>query len=251
MLRGGLPHADAPFDDFSTCLSIVLTWTGVALLGAAGGVAIRWVSARTDSLGRPRPFPYVSVVAFSLLGLMAIAPFVLRVRLEGRLAAAASELVGAGVEVRCQSFGGAFVDAGTDLGYVAYGADGVPERRTLIKREQCGDLSDYLRSDKEHPTSEQIIAVHVLTHEAVHMSGVRSEAETECEAVQRNAQMAQLLGASREAAARLSVAYWREVYPRMPDAYRSEECTLGGALDAGRSDAPWMLPTGQTEPGQP
>jgi len=126
---------------------------------------------------------------------------------------------------------------GADLGYVAFGPDGVPERRTLIKRDQCGDLSDYLRSDQEQPTSEQIVAVHVLTHEAIHMSGVRSEAETECLAMQRDAQMAELLGASPEAA-RLSVTYWREVYPRMPDAYRSEECTSGGALDAGRPDAP-------------
>jgi len=223
---------------------MVLTWAGVALLVAAAGIAIRWMLARTDSLGRPRPFPYVSVVVVSLLGLAAMAPFVVRVRLEGRLGAAATELVGAGVEVRCQSFGGAFLDVGADLGYVAFGPDGVPERRTLIKRDQCGDLSDYLRSDQEQPTSEQIVAVHVLTHEAIHMSGVRSEAETECLAMQRDAQMAELLGASPEAAARLSVTYWREVYPRMPDAYRSEECTPGGALDAGRPDAPWVLATG-------
>ncbi|MGI8708467.1 MAG: hypothetical protein ACR2LG_09745 [Actinomycetota bacterium] len=48
---------------------------------------------------------------------------------------------GVPVEVECQGFGGAFVDAGAEFGYVAFGPDGVPERKTLIKREQCRDLS--------------------------------------------------------------------------------------------------------------
>ena len=56
------------------------------------------------------------------------------------------------VDVQCQSFGGAFVDAGAELGWVPYGADGVPERRTLIKYEPCGDLRRYLSSDKSTPT---------------------------------------------------------------------------------------------------
>ena len=105
--------------------------------------------------------------------------------LQGQLGAAASEVVGVPVEVECQSFGSAFVDAGAEFGYVAFGPDGVPERKTLIKREQCCDLSAYLRSDKESPTTEQIVAVHTLTHEVIHMSGVTNEAETECIAVQR------------------------------------------------------------------
>jgi len=221
----------------------MLAWIGVALFVAVGGVAIRWMSARTDSLGRARPFPYITVVVLTVLACASLAPFALRVRLEGRLTTAATELVGTSVEVRCQSFGGAFVDIGADLGYVVFDADGKPEAWTLIKRQQCGDLSDYLRSDKEHPTRDQIIAVHVLTHETIHVTGVRNEAETECKAMQLDAGMAALLGASPQASADLAIAYWREIYPWMPDAYRSEECAPGGALDAGRADAPWMLAT--------
>ncbi len=135
------------------------------------------------------------------------------------------------------------MDAGADLGYVVFGADGKPEQRTLIKRKQCADLSDYLGSDKQHPTHDQIVAVHVLTHETIHMTGVRNEAHTECLAMQRDAGMAQLLGASPEATGELAIAYWRDVYPWMPAAYRSEECAPGKALDAGRLDAPWVLAT--------
>ena len=219
----------------------MLAWIGVAMLVAAAALAVRCMSARTDSLGRPRPFPYISVVALVVLGCASLAPFVLRVRLERRLASAASELLGTSVDVRCQSFGGAFTDVGNDLGYVVFGADGRPEQWTLIKRDQCADLSDYLGSDKQHPTLDQITAVHVLTHEAIHMTGVKNEAETECLAMQRDAAMAELLGATPEAAGDLAIAYWRDVYPQMPAAYRSEECAPGKALDAGRPDAPWVL----------
>jgi hypothetical protein len=221
----------------------VLAWIGVGLLVTTGGIVIRWMSARTDVLGRPRPFPYITVVLLVTLGCASLAPLVLRVRLEHRLETAATKLVGTPVEVRCQSFGGAFVDIGNDVGYVIFGADGKPEAWTLIKREQCGDLSDYLRSDKQNPTRDQIIAVHVLTHETIHVTGVRDEAQTECKAMQLDVGMATLLGAEPQAAEELAVAYWRDIYPWMPPSYRSDECTPGGALDAGRPDSPWMLST--------
>lgn len=143
------------------------------------------------------------------------------------------------VEVNCQSFGGAFVDVGGDLGYVAFGPDGVPERSTLIKRDQCHDLAAYLRSDKLDPTQQQVVAVHVLTHETIHMDGVTNEVETECLAVQQDARMARLLGAAPEAADALALTYWTEIYPRMPSEYRSEECGPGLLLDAHLSGAPW------------
>jgi hypothetical protein len=221
----------------------VLAWIGVGLLVTAGGVGIRWMSVRIDVLGRPRPFPYITVVLLVTLGCASLAPLVLRVRLEHRLETAASKLVGTPIEVRCQSFGGAFVDVGADLGYVVFGADGKPESWTLIKRQQCGDLSDYLGSDKQNPTRDQIIAVHVLTHETIHVTGVREEAATECKAMQLDAGMATLLGAELQAAEELAISYWRDIYPWMPASYRSDECVPGGALDAGRPDSPWKLST--------
>lgn len=221
----------------------MLAWIGVGLLVAAGGVGIRWVSARTDVLGRPRQFPYITVALLITLGCASLAPLVLRVRLERRLENAASKLVGTPVGVRCQSFGGAFVDTGADIGYVIFGADGKPEDWTLIKRQQCGYLSDYLRSDKQNPTRDQIIAVHALTHETIHVTGVRDEAQTECMAMQLDAGMAALLGAEPQSAEGLAIAYWRDIYPWMPASYRSDECSLGGALDAGRPDSPWKLST--------
>jgi hypothetical protein len=167
-------------------------------------------------------------------------PGVLRASQERRLGGAASVLAGARVAVRCQSFGGAFVDAGPELGYVRWRADGSPEPWTLIKRDQCRHLAAYARSDQRRPTRDQVVAVHVLTHEAMHLSGRLAEAAAECAAVQRDAQTARLLGAGPADAAELAAAYWRNIYPLMPDSYRSGECRPGGAMDERLPDAPWL-----------
>jgi hypothetical protein len=219
----------------------VLTWFAVALAGGAVAVAAGWSLRRLDELGRPRRFPWVGLSLLLAVAVAAAVPGVLRGHQERRLGGAASMLAGARVAVRCQSFGGAFVDAGPELGYVRWRADGKPEPWTLIKRDQCRHLAAYARSDKRRPSREQVVAVHVLTHEAMHLSGRLNEAAAECAAVQRDAHTARLLGASD--AAEPSAAYWRDVYPLMPDGYRSADCRPGGPLDEGLADAPWLART--------
>jgi hypothetical protein len=218
----------------------MLMWA-VPLFVLAAGICLRWLFTRTDALGRRRPFPWISVTICALAGCAALAPWVLRIQLEHRLSDAASAIVGKRVEVHCQTFGEEFVDVGAEFGYVAFGPTGVPERKTLIKREQCGHLSEYLRSDKTYPTLDQVVAVHVLTHESIHMSGETGESITECQAVQRDAEMARLLGASDSGAHALARTYWETVYPYMPEGYRSDECGPDLALDMGLPDAPWPL----------
>jgi hypothetical protein len=218
----------------------VSSWVALGLVLAAVVVGVRWYARRVDELGRPRAFPWISVVALVALAVATATPGLLRMRHERRLAAAASVLAGTRVAVRCQSFGGAFVDAGPELGLVCWRADGTPEPWTLIKRDQCRDLAAYLRSDKHRPSRAQVVAVHVLTHEAMHLSGQVAEAVAECAAVQRDARTARLLGASAADATRLAVTYWRNLYPLLPDGYRSPECGPGGALDEGLPDAPWL-----------
>jgi sirohydrochlorin ferrochelatase len=212
----------------------VLTWLAVALLTGAAVVAVGWGLRRTDELGRPRRFPRVSVALLLAMGVGAAVPGVLRASQEA--------LAGARVAVRCQSLGGAFVDGGPELGYVRWRADGSPEPWALIKRDQCHHLAAYVRSGARRPTRDQVVAVHVLTHEAMHMSGRLDEAVAECAAVQRDAQTARLLGARPADAAALAAAYWENIYPLMPDRYRSGECRQGGAMDERLADAPWLAP---------
>lgn len=222
---------------------MILAWVGVICLVGASFLTLKWLLDRYDSLGRVRSFPSIAVGGLIVIALAGLIPFFLRLRLESRLAQAASAIVGVPVDVHCQAFGEAFVDAGMELGYVGFGPDGVPERRTLIKRGPCRDLADYVGGGHADVDPEAVVAVHTLTHEAIHMTGVTDEAETECLAVQRDAEMARLLGAAPADAYELAAYYWTNVYPRMPDAYRSGECRNGGELDANHPGAPWDPPT--------
>ena len=107
---------------------------------------------------------------------------------------------------------------------------------------RCGQLKAYTKHPSR-PSIDEVIAVHVLTHEAMHMAGIVDEARAECAAVQRDAQTARLLGASPADATLLAGRYWRTVYPLMPDGYRTRidarDCGPGGKLDEAGQDAPW------------
>jgi hypothetical protein len=217
----------------------MVTWISIGAALAAAGILGAWWIRRTDQLGRPRQAPTISVSIVLVISLAAGFVSWRHERLEDRLSAAASALVGVPVKVDCQSWGGAMVDADGHLGYVKWGPDGVPERRTLIKRDVCNDLRGYLGSPGAGSNRDQVIAVHILSHESMHMAGEKSEAVTECRAVQRNAITARLLGASPEAAAALAATYWRDLYPNQTEEYRSRDCGPGGALDEHLADAPW------------
>ncbi|MEP7053630.1 MAG: hypothetical protein ABI912_00090 [Actinomycetota bacterium] len=199
-----------------------------------------WYLTRVDELGRQVAFPKLWVALLVVLSLFAATPGVLRARLENRLSGVASTLSGRRVRVRCQAFGAAFVDAGGELGYVKWKQDGTPVSWTLIKRNQCNDLSGYLDSGKHDTNFKRMLAVHILTHESMHLASITNEAAAECAAVQRDARTARLLGASAVDARALAAQYYATVYPRMPDAYRSADCKAGGVLDEGLEDAPWL-----------
>jgi hypothetical protein len=215
--------------------------TAVASLAALGALLLsgRWALARTDPLGRPRRFPVYAVSVLAVLAVVAVVPVIRHDRLERRLSAVASQLVGHPVHVHCQTAGEEFVDAGAELGYVRWDARGVPEPKTLIKREPCGELRRYLSDHGRNPRVEELIAVHVLTHEAMHMRGLTNEAEAECAAMQRDARTARLLGADERAARSLARRYYGVMYTRMPDDYRTPTCSPGGELDEGLADPPW------------
>jgi hypothetical protein len=206
---------------------------------AALAVSARWWVRRYDALGRPRTFPYLGVGLLVVLALGIAVPSYLRHREEDRLSLVATQLAGVQAKVHCQTIGAEMVDVGSELGWVRWGPDGVPEHQTLIKHGPCRALRAYLASSKQRPSDDEVIAVHVLTHESMHMRGLTAESAAECAAVQRDAMTARLLGADPAAASALAHRYWAQVYPQMPEDYRSGECTAGGTLDEHLPDAPW------------
>ena len=87
------------------------------------------------------------------------------------------------------------------------GCTGAFTGRSFFSRTGCrAGAGDVLTGGGSQ--QDQVVAVHVLTHETMHMVGITNEAQTECAAVQRDAQMAVALGASpAEAQALVSVDY--------------------------------------------
>jgi len=156
-----------------------------------------------------------------------------------RMAATASAVAGREVSVSCQRLGGTFIDVGSELGYVEFDAQGRPDDIAHLEYDACEHLRDWLRSPKTDPTRDEVIAVHVLAHEAWHLRGEINEAITECSSLQRTAAVAESLGAAPVAAQRLAEAYWADVYPFMPGDYRSPDCVNGGDLDLDPASDLW------------
>jgi len=205
-----------------------MSLTGMVSAAAlTGGLVLagRWSIRQRDELGRPRGFPVISVSLLAVLAVAAAIPGLRRRSEEKRLSSVASALVGHRVSVHCQSFGQALADVGSELGFVKYDDAGIPEPRTLIKRDPCAQLRRYYGGHRSASSLDEVIAVHVLTHEAMHMRGLTSESEAECAAVQRDEQTAELLGATPLQARQLARVYWTMVYPNMPDDYRDSSCT--------------------------
>ena len=74
-------------------------------------------------------------------------------------------------------------------------------------------------------------AVHTLAHEAVHLAGVRNEAEAECYGLQTVDLVAVRLGADLPTARALADYALARLYPSLPPHYRTDACRDGGPLD--------------------
>ncbi|MGV8979445.1 MAG: hypothetical protein ACOH17_15540 [Cellulomonas sp.] len=132
-----------------------------------------------------------------------------------------------GASADCQRFTPELVDLSATSGFVFFDSQDVAH----LRRAVCNDLFTWLRSNKKAPTDGEVRAVHITVHEAMHVRGEFDEAKAECFAMQRDADAAQFLGATRAQAAALAQRYYREDYPRMSADYVSGECAADGPLD--------------------
>ena len=208
-------------------------------LAAAAALVVRRLVLRVDTLGRPRDVPVVGVSVALVVALASGIPVLRHARLEHRLADVASTLAGRAVTVRCETLTQAWTDAHPEAGYVWFDAAGRPASEATITAATSDDLRGWVGSDHLAPTPAEVVAVHALTHEAMHLAGHLDEAVAECAAVQRDARTATLLGATDAQGSALAGTYWRQVYGRLPDAYRTTDCAPGGRLDERLPTPPW------------
>jgi hypothetical protein len=144
--------------------------------------------------------------------------------------------------VHCQRLGESFTYGGAELGHVEFDGDGIPTGPAWLSYDTCRSLSAYWRSsrdEKTRPPLDQVIAVHVLSHESYHLVGIATESIAECDAMQRDARTAQQLGATPEQGRLLALSYWVKVYPEMPADYTTRDCVQNGKLDKTPNDGIW------------
>ena len=169
---------------------------------------------------------------------------------ESRLAAIASEIARRPVSIHCQGAVGEAIDVTAESGSVEFDATGRPADVADIKRKICQRLQDFPQarmsakfacldapSKCDASVVNDAIALDVLAHESWHLEGNQNEALTECYALQTVGFVATKLGSNNIQARGLARLVHLLVYPHMPDAYRSDECRDGGALDL-RPDSP-------------
>ena len=196
-------------------------------LGALGGAA--YLFSRSAHM--------VIVLGLGMLGLVSGGMAWQAARIESRLTESVQQLTGRDdVRVDCRNL---LQDlASSRPGEVAYDADGNGSVAEL-SWSVCNDIDGWMGDGSGDPSLDEATAVHVLTHEAMHLAGYRNEQETECEAVQRDAATAVLLGADPATARLLAERYVRELYPRMPGDYRHEHCVANGPWDRTPGDGQW------------
>lgn len=123
----------------------------------------------------------------------------------------------------CQRFGESLLDPNTNIaGYVDWDHPDV----AVLKWEECEQLFKWMNSDKTNPTEDEIFAVHILSHETIHVAGNRDEAKTECMAVKTDSAMAQYLGATPEQGNAIAAFYFKNIWPYMPSDYKLAGCSL-------------------------
>lgn len=142
--------------------------------------------------------------------------------------------------VHCNSVADTFLDPN-----VFAAGHAQPETGEIVfANSWCESLMKHLRHP-EKATREGIIAVHIFTHEAMHIRGELDEAKTECQAIQRYARAAKLLGIPEPIGKKNGMIYYQGEYQRRATAgqmsaqYYSSECAPNKNLDEKLADSTW------------
>ena len=150
--------------------------------------------------------------------------------MESKISAVVDEVSGKkGGSVHCQRLSEAFFDTKVSAaGHVS----GDKPNVAVVNYEQCQHIFAWLERGKGEPTREQAHAVHVLTHEAVHVSGQFNEAVTECTAINRDHLTVTKLGGSAETGHQLALTYYTAIWPEMSKEYILEGCAIDPKFDS-------------------
>lgn len=162
-------------------------------------------------------------------------------RMEHFLSAKATQLADPHpAKVHCNTIFDTFFDSQ----YLASGHASQVTGQIVFQYPMCSTLMSYL----DHPdraNQEELSTLNLLTHESMHVRGEYNEANTECQAVQRDYRAATLLGVPDSVARKNALDYYQKIYMYkgkiggIQAEYFSVECAPGRALDEHLPDSTW------------
>lgn len=221
----------------------MLWWLGAAffLWLALREVYHAFVPKRGFRTPEPVSWPYLLIALGLAIGLASV-PW-RKIRFEQFLTAKARILSGSDqATVHCNTF----FDTAVDPMALASGHANPETGEIVLQKPWCSILRDALRHP-ERMEADDIFAILMFAHEAMHIRGERNEAVTECQAIQRYARAALLLGVPTRALAREGgMRYYNEFYRQrreiggMQARYHSDQCAPGKALDEHLPDSTWV-----------
>ena len=189
----------------------------------------------------PRPLNKPALIVWLALAALCAWPPLQQWRLERLLSSTATTLAeGRPAQVHCNSL----FDTLFDTEMLAGGHADLDSGRIVLQPQGCSALTAYLRHP-ERASLEELWSLGLITHESMHVLGVRDEVLTECRAVQRNYRAAKLLGVPDAIAKKNALDYYREIYLArgtlgpMQSQYHSAECAPGKSLDERLADSAW------------
>jgi hypothetical protein len=220
----------------------MIWWLMAGLFGWLACREIYYAYVPPPGYDRPNPEPSISYVIIMALIAAAFAYTPIRYwRFERGLTQKAQVLSENSIaKVHCNTM----ADTIFDQNVFAAGHAQIETGQIVFQYPWCARLMDHIKNPKQ-PIAEELIAMHIFAHEAMHIRGERNEAKTECQAVQRFARASMLFGISEDISRANGMTYFNDYYQRRADQghmsseYYSAECAPGKALDEKLSDSTW------------
>lgn len=169
--------------------------------------------------------PFLSLL-FLPLGLMELRWSLM----EAKLSTVVDDIAGKkGGTVHCQRLSEAFFD--TKVSAAGHVSSDNPNT-AVVNFQQCQHIFSWMENGKGEPTKDQAHAIHVLTHEAVHVSGQLNEAVTECTAINRDYITVRELGGTEEMGRKIAASYYTSIWPEMSKEYILGGCAIDPKFDS-------------------
>jgi len=138
-----------------------------------------------------------------------------------------------GVTVNCTSVLDSIFD---QYDMTRAGSAYIEEGRIVFHHGWCKHFMSYL-DDPIYVNDDEIVSMHVFTHEVMHIRGEYNERKTDCQAIQRNHLLGEQMGIDPFVAKQNAILYYNKLYPK--HSYYNPGCAPGTALDEKLANSVW------------